>query len=61
MPNADATRKQIGLLLSDKVSPLSAAKRSKLKRELHSGAVKVRRRIRKGHGIGGARRRKHRR
>ena len=35
------SRKQVGYLLSDKVSPLSEAQKEKLKRELHSGAVKV--------------------
>jgi hypothetical protein len=37
------TKKQIGKLLSGKkgVSPLTAAEKSKLKRELHSGKVKV--------------------
>jgi len=34
------SRKQVGLLLS-KNSPLSAKQKAKLKRELHSGAVKV--------------------
>jgi hypothetical protein len=35
------SRAQVGLLLSRKVSPLSEEQRAKLKRELHSGAVKV--------------------
>lgn len=34
------TQKQVAYLLS-KVSPLSGKQESKLKRELHSGAVKV--------------------
>jgi len=34
------SRKQVGLLLS-KGSPLTGPQRAKLKRELHSGAVKV--------------------
>ena len=35
------SRKQVGLLLS-KNSPLKAGSKAKLKRELHSGKVKVR-------------------
>jgi len=35
------SKKQVGFLLSDKVSPLTEAQRSKLKHELHSGQVKV--------------------
>ena len=34
------SKKQVGLLLS-KNSPLSTAQQSKLKHELHSGAVKI--------------------
>lgn len=60
MPDADVTKRQVGYLLSDKVSPLSPAKRRKLKRELHSGAVRVRRRIRRGHGLSAGSRRKKR-
>jgi len=37
------SKKQVGLLLS-KGSPLSAKQKAKLKRELHSGAVKVKKR-----------------
>ncbi len=32
---------QVGFLLSEKVSPLSASQKAKLKRELHEGKVKV--------------------
>ena len=35
------SKKQVGFLLSDKVSPLSAEQKAKLKGELHSGKVKV--------------------
>ncbi len=35
------SKKQVGFLLSDKVSPLSDKQKEKLKRELHSGKVKV--------------------
>jgi len=35
------SKKQVGFLLSDKVSPLTEAQKSKLKHELHSGQVKV--------------------
>jgi len=35
------SKKQVGFLLSDKVSPLTPAQKNKLKGELHSGAVKV--------------------
>ena len=35
------SKKQVGFLLSDKVSPLTAKQKEKLKRELHSGKVKV--------------------
>jgi hypothetical protein len=34
------SKKQVGLLLS-KASPLNPSQKSKLKKELHSGAVKV--------------------
>jgi hypothetical protein len=34
------SKKQVGLLLS-KASPLSSSQKAKLKRELHSGKVKV--------------------
>lgn len=37
------SRKQIGYLLSNKVSPLSMKQRRKLMHELHEGEVKVRR------------------
>jgi hypothetical protein len=40
MKPAQKTQKQVAYLLS-KVSPLSAKQEGKLKRELHSGAVKV--------------------
>jgi len=36
------SKKQVGFLLSDKVSPLSESQKAKFKRELHSGKVKVR-------------------
>jgi hypothetical protein len=35
------SKKQVGYLLSDKVSPLSKKQKEKLKKELHSGKVKV--------------------
>lgn len=35
------SKKQIGFLLSNKVSPLSAKQKGKLKSELHKGSVKV--------------------
>jgi hypothetical protein len=35
------SKKQIGFLLSDKVSPLSKKQKEKLKKELHTGKVKV--------------------
>ncbi len=35
------SKKQVGFLLSDKVSPLSAKQEEKLKAELHSGKVKI--------------------
>jgi hypothetical protein len=39
-PSKSKSKKQVAYLLS-KVSPLSKKKQSKLKDELHSGAVKV--------------------
>lgn len=43
MPGAKSkSRKQVGYLLS-KGSPLSSGQKAKLKRELHSGHVKVKR------------------
>ena len=39
-PHKTKSRKQVGLLLS-KASPLKPGQKSKLKRELHSGRVKV--------------------
>jgi hypothetical protein len=41
MKNKTKSKKQVGYLLS-KGSPLSQAQQSKLKKELHSGKVKVR-------------------
>jgi hypothetical protein len=35
------SKKQVGYLLSDKVSPLTSKQKKKLKKELHSGEVKV--------------------
>ena len=35
--------KQVRFLLSDKVRPLSVKQKSKLKRELHSGKVRIKR------------------
>ena len=35
------SKKQVGYLLSDKVSPLSEKQKEKLKGELHRGTVKV--------------------
>ena len=35
------SKKQVGFLLSDKVSPLTDKQKAKLKKELHSGKVKV--------------------
>lgn len=35
------TKRQIGFLLSEKVSPLTAGQKAKLKNELHSGRVRV--------------------
>jgi hypothetical protein len=35
------SKKQVGYLLSDKVSPLSKKQKDKLKKELHTGKVKV--------------------
>ncbi len=35
------SQKQVGFLLSDKVSPLTGPQKAKLKRELHEGKVKV--------------------
>jgi len=40
MPAKTKSKKQVGLLLS-KASPLKPAQKAKLKKELHSGAVKV--------------------
>jgi hypothetical protein len=37
----EKSKKQVGFLLSDKVSPLTETQKVKLKRELHSGKVKV--------------------
>lgn len=47
----EKSRRQVGFLLSDKVSPLTEAQKAKLKRELHSGAVKVKKGGRKRHGF----------
>jgi len=41
MPGKPKSKKQVGFLLSEKMSPLSNAQKSKLKKELHSGAVRV--------------------
>jgi hypothetical protein len=35
------SKKQVGFLLSDKVSPLSETQKSKLKKELHTKKVRV--------------------
>ena len=35
------SKKQVGFLLSEKVSPLSEKQKAKLKKELHSGKVKI--------------------
>lgn len=35
------SKKQVGFLLSDKVSPLTPKQKAKLKSELHTGKVKV--------------------
>ncbi len=35
------SKRQVGFLLSDKVSPLSGKQKAKLKKELHEGKVKV--------------------
>lgn len=42
------SRRQVGFLLSNKVSPLTSGQKAKLKRELHSGKVKVAKKRRKG-------------
>jgi len=39
-PKSHKSKKQVGLLLSEG-SPLTREQKAKLKRELHSGAVKV--------------------
>lgn len=44
----EKSRKQVGFLLSDKVSPLTDRQKAKLKRELHSGAVKVKKPRKRG-------------
>lgn len=57
MPNSDITRKQQGYLFSAG-SPLSAAKKKKLADEMRHGDVKVRKKVRKGHGLSRGRRKK---
>lgn len=57
MPDVDITPRQQRFLFARG----SAAERDKLAGELRRGDVKVRRKIRKGHGIGGSRRRSRRR
>jgi hypothetical protein len=39
--NKTKSKAQVGFLLSNKVSPLTDHQKSKLKKELHSGQVKV--------------------
>jgi hypothetical protein len=46
MPAKTKSKRQVGYLLSSG-SPLSGAQKSKLKGELHSGAVKVKKKARK--------------
>lgn len=46
------SKKQVGYLLSNKVSPLTAKQKKKLKKELHSGDVKVKNES--SHAIGGS-------
>ena len=49
------SKKQVGYLLSNKVSPLTSKQKKKLKKELHSGEVKVEsNRYNNGYGIGGS-------
>lgn len=47
MPAKTKSRKQVGLLLSPG-SPLKPGQKAKLKSELHSGMVKVRKKVKKG-------------
>jgi hypothetical protein len=46
------SKKQVGYLLSNKVSPLTAKQKKKLKKELHTGKVKVKNES--SHAIGGS-------
>jgi hypothetical protein len=48
------SKKQVGYLLSNKVSPLTSKQKKKLKKELHSGEVKVESSRYSGYGIGGS-------
>ena len=47
MAGKKKTRRQVGFLLSAKVSPLTKKQKEKLEKELKSGAVKVRKKKRK--------------
>lgn len=50
MPKKTKTKKQVGYLLS-KGSPLTESQKGKLKRELHTGKVKVTKNKRDGRGV----------
>jgi len=51
------TRKQVKYLLSDKVSPLSAAQKAKMKRELHANqAMGHKKKLTRKHGLTSTRR-----
>ena len=50
MPDSDVTKKEQRFLFS-KGSPLDAAKKRKLADEMRHGAVKVRKKVRKGHSL----------
>lgn len=55
MPNSDVTPRQQRFLFAKFGAESFEGK--KLRREIRSGAVKIRSRIRPGHGIGGGRKR----
>jgi hypothetical protein len=57
VPNSEVTSRQQRFLFS-KGSPLSAAKKKKLADEMRHGDVKVRKKVRKGHGLSRGRRKK---
>ena len=59
MPDSDVTSRQ-NRFLHSQGSPLTSEQREKLNREIRTGKVKIRKKVRKGHGLSRGAKRKHR-